>query len=264
MNGREVRIPILEYHSVNDRISRQLAVPVSSFEMQMRYLVEEGYTPISVDELSKSYASTSHLHLKPILITFDDGYRDNYVNAYPILNRFGFKATVFLATDYIDRTAEFSALPASLEGKNILSWDEIREMKEGGIAFGSHTCSHSILPIMQDEQAESEIRKSKSRIEDQLGVEVVSFCYPNGRFNQKIREMVVSSHYLAACAETFQDPNNEDLFCLRRIRISRGDNMLAFRFKLSRLFLWVTKRHSIYRSAIWANQNVIRLFGKTI
>lgn len=264
MKRRQFKVPILEYHSVNDRIDRQLAVTVTNFEMQMRYLFEAGYNPISVDELSEFYTSRRCLTVRPVVITFDDGYRDNYVNAYPVLRKFDFKATIFLPTDYIDRTAEFGVLPASMGGENILKWDEIREMNKNGITFGSHSCSHSILPLMQDNQAQREIRESKRRVEDEIETEVGSFCYPFGRFDQRIKEVVISSQYMAACAEIFREADNEDLFCLKRIGISRGDNMLVFRLKLSGLFLWITKRWALYRSVTWVNQNVIRLFGKKI
>jgi len=245
----KLKIPILEYHSVNDMINTPLSVTTGNFKRQMEYLSKRGYTTISLDDLYRYYTSKSPLSKKPIIITFDDGYEDNYVNAYPIFKKYGFTATIFLVTGYVDKVVKFELPPASSNGENILSWEEIREMKKNGISFGSHTCSHSFLTRIPDDQAEWEIKESKKRIEEEVEIKVNSFCYPSGDFNEKIKQMVISSQYRVACAEVLPLQEKQDLLCLERIAIYRRDDMLMFRFKLSRLFPFITKRRVLYRQA---------------
>ena len=93
-------IPVLNYHQINDRDHNALTVPVSEFEREMAYLKAEGYTAITPEQLSNHLKYGSPLPPKPVMITFDDGYRDNYTNAFPILKKYGFTASIFLISDF--------------------------------------------------------------------------------------------------------------------------------------------------------------------
>jgi len=237
---------ILEYHSISFVVKRPLAVKVDNFEKQVRYLSDKCYTPISFDDLYKSMRGNVTLPKKPLIITFDDGYLDNYTYAFPILKKYGFTATIFLATDYIDNTVNFDLVPASQGGRNILSWKEVNELSEAGWSFGSHTCSHSILTEISIELAKDEIASSKSRIEMQTGKAVTSFCYPAGKFNDRIKGLVKQSGYRTACTEIMPNEKKEDLFSLERIGIYRGDSLSIFRMKIAKWFRYIQKHDNLY------------------
>ena len=127
-------IPVLNYHQVEEKDGNPLTLWPDQFEAQMAYLAEEGYTPITIDEMMDALENGAPLPEKPVIITFDDGYADNYEYAYPILKKYGFKATIFLIYDFTNTYP------------NYLTWDQINEMKESGlIHFESHTMTHANL-----------------------------------------------------------------------------------------------------------------------
>ena len=147
-------IPVLNYHQVNDEDVNLLTVPTETFAQQMQYLADEGYVTISPDQLYEYITTGAPLPEKPILITFDDGYEDNFRNAYPILKEHGMQATIFLITDFV---GQFD---------NYLNWSEIVEMSEYGIYFGSHTLDHEELtPPMPPEEIYRQLYNSKLVIE---------------------------------------------------------------------------------------------------
>ena len=106
-------VPVLNYHQVEDKDGNPLTLWTDQFEAQMAYLAAEGYTTITIDEMMDAYEHGTPLPEKPVIITFDDGYADNYENAYPILKKYGFKATIFLIYDFTNTYP------------NYLTWDQI-------------------------------------------------------------------------------------------------------------------------------------------
>lgn len=259
------QVAILMYHRVSPRPDGWSLEPLSppSFEEQAEYFCRN-YEMLPLDKLVSYLRQGKALPEKAVAITFDDGYRDNYLHAYPILKKYNIPATVFLTTGCIgtdklfwwDRVgylihhttvsqldlAELGSYPLRSEldrfragsiiakrlkkmpeeTKNllvekladicrveippdlarglILSWDEIMEMNNDGIAFGAHSVTHPILTKIPSEQAQYEITQSKRAIEEKLGQEVTAFSYPNGDFNDSIDKVVRESGY--ACAVT--------------------------------------------------------------
>ena len=114
-------VPVLNYHQVEEKNGNPLTLWPDQFETQMSYLADEGYTTITIDEMMDALENGTPLPDKPVIITFDDGYADNYEYAYPILKKYGFKATIFLIYDFTN------AYP------NYLTWDQNNEMKESGL-----------------------------------------------------------------------------------------------------------------------------------
>ena len=108
-----IGVPVLNYHQVNSEENDMLSVPVEEFEAQMAYLEESGYTTITPDQLRDFLTDGTPLPEKPVLITFDDGYKDNYTNAFPILKKHHMTATIFLVTDYIGRFEQWMRLTVS-------------------------------------------------------------------------------------------------------------------------------------------------------
>jgi len=169
------RIPILMYHSVSDEqeaVHPYYRVNTSPiiFEAHMRYLHENNYTAINLDDLDRFFKTGCNT--KSVVITFDDGFHDFYTHAFPLLKKYDFSATVFLPSDYI------SDARLSFDGKECMTWDEIRQLSAQGIHFGSHSRTHPQLWFLTHDEIEHEIRSSKQAIEDKAGIPVQSFAYP--------------------------------------------------------------------------------------
>jgi peptidoglycan/xylan/chitin deacetylase (PgdA/CDA1 family) len=222
--GRFYVVPILMYHHIDD-ISRHGTnnVLVENFARQMEFLHKYNYNVISLDELVEGIRSKRRFPKNSVVITFDDGYENNYTHAYPYLKKYDFKAIIFIPPD-------------SVGEENFLSWGQIRQMLEDDIAFGSHTRSQAYLPDIQNrKRLLDEIAGSKRIIESELKVPVDYFCYPVGGFNEEIKKIVRDSGYKAACTTNRGfDKLNQDLFELNRIKITDSDaNYLHFWVKLS-------------------------------
>lgn len=203
-------IPILNYHKV-DILNHALSVSPQEFEEQMEYLYKNGYHTITPDQLMAYLKSCKELPDKPILITFDDGYLDNYTNAYPILKKYGFTATIFLVTNLVNHDDRF------------MTWDQVREMQKNGIVFGSHTANHKSLTALSKKEIMSELSESRDELTRQLGKAPKYFAYPTGTYNPEIEEMVRANKYKAAFTiEYGQVGADSDLYSLRRIPIFKG------------------------------------------
>ncbi|SMD05966.1 polysaccharide deacetylase family protein [Sporomusa malonica] len=203
-------VPILNYHKI-DTLHHSLSIPPQEFEEQIAYLSQNGFTTISPDQLMSYLNHSKALPEKPILITFDDGYLDNYTNAYPILKKYGFTATIFLVTNLVGHDERF------------MTWDQVREMQKAGFAFGSHTVSHAALTKISREQAMEELIDSRKEMEQQLGVKARYFAYPTGAYNLQVEEMVKQAGYKAAFTIRYGQAGTEsDPYALERIPIFKG------------------------------------------
>lgn len=197
------RVPILCYHRVvpsplvNTR--HGICVEAQDFKEQMKFLASKGYKTISLDILVDNLKGKTQLPQKPIIITFDDGYEDNYLYAFPILTEYNFTATIYLVSGHIGDTNQWDSCIGE-EPIKLLSNLEIKEMANYGISFGAHTVTHPHLTKLSEDNAFHEIAQSKKDIEDIIGQEVTSFCYPYGEFNQQIKQTVIESGFKCACA----------------------------------------------------------------
>jgi len=219
-----MKVPVLMYHKVSPGKKEKYRISPERFISQMEYLSKRGYQTISSDELLGVVRKRRILPEKPVLLTFDDGYRDNFTYAYPILKRYNFRATIFLVTQYIGKKDGWG------KGKEeILSWEEIGKMRKEGFSFGSHTHTHPNLLKLSRDKVLSEIRDSKRILEERLGEPIKFFAYPYGKFNSQIRDMVKEAGYLGAFS-TLPGKNgiDEDPFLLRRILIRGYDTKFHF------------------------------------
>ena len=205
-NGTKVLI--LNYHKI-DNTFISLAVRPDDFESQMRYLSENGYHTISPDELYDSLAGTGELPDNPVMITFDDGYEDNYTNAYPILKKYGFKATIFVVTSFLDKNK-----------KNYMTWDQARELDANGISIQSHTVDHKSITDLTDEQLRMELVDSKKKAEKELGHPVNYMAYPTGTYNLHIAQLVKEAGYKAAFTIKYGNVDKaSNIYALERVPI---------------------------------------------
>ena len=142
-------IPILAYHQIIPttalEAASRLAVSVDQFERQMRYLYDHSYRCLSLKEFLSLPGSFRPQHEKAFALTFDDGYEDFFSQAFPILQRYGFSATVFLVTDLVGAKSKWEGE----QGNRLLTWSQIETLHNAGVSFGSHTCTHPYYPACQ-------------------------------------------------------------------------------------------------------------------
>lgn len=202
-----VHVTILNYHKV-DNMHHSLAVRPGEFIEQMARLKAEGYTSITPDELYAALSGEGTLPPRPVLITFDDGYRDNYINAFPILKEYGFKATIFVVTSFIGKKEGY------------LTWDEAREMADYGISIESHTVTHGSMTEMSDETLRAELVDSKAKIEKELGGSADFIAYPTGTYNLHIANLVREAGYKAAFTIKFGSAgDHSNVYALERVPV---------------------------------------------
>ena len=205
-------ILVLNYHKI-DNLHHSLAVTVRDFEAQMRYLKENNYTAITPDELYSCLAGDTKLPENSVLITFDDGYEDNYLNAYPILKKYGFKATIFVITGFVDVYPDY------------LTWEQIREMNENGIDIESHTLSHQSMTDLSDSELKAELVNSKRALEDRLGHVIEYIAYPTGAYNLHIARLVQEAGYKAAFTIKYGNVDeNSNVYALERVPVFHTEN----------------------------------------
>ena len=178
-------IPVLNYHQVEPKDGNPLTLWPEQFEAQMEYLAAEGYTTITIDEMMDALENGTSLPEKSVIITFDDGYADNYEYVYPILKKYGFKATIFLIYDFTN------AYP------NYLTWDQVAEMKASGlIHFESHTMTHANLADLTSvDELRHEIADSHDLLSEKLGYDMHYIAYPGGRVNEEIERITSAAGY---------------------------------------------------------------------
>lgn len=236
---RQYVVPIIMYHSVSAQAdpANRTNVSVAAFERQMRYLKERRYNVITLETLAELIKNKKKIPPQSIAITFDDGYKNNYTFAYPVLKKYNLPATIFIILNEVGRP----------EGDR-LDWGQIRQMQASGlITIGSHTLGpEPLVSIRPDEELRRQIFDSKRLLEEKLGVPVRVFSYPGGFFDQKIRAMVIAAGYLAAVATNpGKGYPSDDIFALKRLRISENAaNLFVFAVETSGLYNYMREhRH---------------------
>ena len=285
-------IKILAYHRICNGAFSPLDMNISPsvFEEHIRY-IKKYYNPISMIQAVNYLEQGNKIHGNSIVITFDDGYKDNYKNAFPILKKYEVPATIFVSVEAINTgmTFWYDSIVRSLRNTNkkfinldnfnmkkyslvnahkkldaiieivefikywppkkrnqfvkylvdklepcseatnntapILNWDEIKDMSESGISFGSHGMTHSILTTLDPEEIKYEITESKRILREQIGEDIRLFSYPNGGekdFNQEIINLLIDNGYRAACTLIRGKNTNTSLFTLRRYCVTKG------------------------------------------
>ena len=180
-----LQVPVLYYHSVMLEVGNEVRMPPDQFEAQMAYLKDQGYQSITLNQLYLAFYKGGSLPPKPFVITFDDGYVDNYTNAFPILKKYGYTATIFMVTSYID-------------GKGFLSWSQLKELVASGWEIESHTTTHPYLSKVDEATLWHELKSSKDFLEEGLGQSVNFFAYPYGDYNSVVSKTVKDTGYLMA------------------------------------------------------------------
>ena len=224
----ESGVRILLYHRVTDERD-QLAVRIAAFAEQMAFLADEEFRVVDVREAGR-LAVQAHPPTRVVGLTFDDGYADVAEHALPVLERYGFSATVFVATGAADGRARFTWYD---EQPPLLSPDDIRSPAGRTLRFESHTVTHPNLTELDHEAARREIADGKRELEEWLEREVDAFCYPAGLFRARDRQLAAEAgfRYAVTCERGKNDASTDPL-TLRRHQIDARDALLDFRAKL--------------------------------
>jgi peptidoglycan/xylan/chitin deacetylase (PgdA/CDA1 family)/SAM-dependent methyltransferase len=228
------RLPILMYHRVAPAGSTAMAryrVTPEAFETQLQYLHETGYYSITLDEWQTAVFSRRPLPGRAILLTFDDGHWDFLTHAWPLLQRYGFSATVFLVADQIGRTNAWDQIYG--EELPLLGWEEIRELQAAGVEFGSHSASHRHLTGLSSAEIVREAIRSRAVLERGLGIPVRAFAYPYGAEDRVVQHLIGACGYVFGLScrpgpAGFQS----SLLALPRIEITGFDTLREFVTKL--------------------------------
>jgi len=212
-----VRVPVLMYHAVSDNILKgtitELYVKPAELRKQIDYLVTNGYTPITFEDMHRIDSIK-----KPVILTFDDGYLNNYEELFPILKEFNVKATVFMITDAIEYAKEY------------LDADMIKEMSDSGlVSIQSHTVTHPDLKTLSSSKIKSELQESQLALARCTGRIPFVICYPMGRYTDAaVRQAADYYIYGTRISGGVYNTSNDRLL-VSRIYISRDMSLAGFK-----------------------------------
>ncbi len=217
--GQAALVPILMYHHLADlppsasELDRTWTVSPREFDAQMSWLAQNGYHSITFAQLVAHLKRGQPLVGKPVLISFDDGWAEQYSVAFSTLKKYNLVGAFFVYTN-------------ALGYGQFMTWQQVEEMSAAGMEFGSHTLSHPHLRALTAEAATKEIADSKAILEKHLGKPVIAFDYPSGEYNTAVIDLVRQAGY--QCAVTIAAGNKQradDLFTLHRTRVSYGETL---------------------------------------
>jgi len=235
------------YHSISDSVEASSKHPyyqtVTSprvFEDQMKFLRDNGFSSVGLGDAVRYLEAGGAGKIKPVVITFDDGFRDFLTNAFPVLERYGLSATMFLPTGFIGESTQ------RFKGIECLTWGEVRDLDRAGVEFGSHTVTHRQLRDTATEDVENEILHSKKTIEDHLDCGVTSFAYPfafpetDRAFTERLRGLLYEAGYENGVSTVIGTPSvSDDRFFLKRLPVNSFDDAKLFRAKLNGAYNWL-------------------------
>jgi peptidoglycan/xylan/chitin deacetylase (PgdA/CDA1 family) len=208
-------IPILLYHRVGSEVD-DYTVTITRFEQDMQTLHGEGFTALSLEQIN-NYLQRPDWSLpdKPLIITFDDGYLDNYTNVFPILQKYSMTASFYIITGMV-----------GLDDRLTIS--QIREMEAAGMEFGSHTVSHRLLAELTYKEIEFELTKSKYDLEQILGKSVDFLAYPGGSYNPDTLKIASQAGYMGGLTTHYGLETFNHVFEIKRIPIFHYDRSLSY------------------------------------
>lgn len=207
------KIPILLYHYVEyvkdrgDKIRISLNIEPFIFDQQIKTLKDAGYTFITPREIPKYFSGLKKIPVKPVILSFDDGYKDFYTDVFPVLKKYNVRAVAYIVPGFLDKP------------NNLATWQLKEIAKSGLVEIGAHTMYHSFLKGMDEKEAKLTIEQSKTYLEKNLGIKIVSFAYPYGAFDLKTAQIVKKLGFKTALSTVSgSDVNLHNLFFLYRIR----------------------------------------------
>jgi peptidoglycan/xylan/chitin deacetylase (PgdA/CDA1 family) len=257
-NNDDLRV--LFYHRVNSHlfhelgmVSREITVHEKTFERQLTYLAKHGYRSVTLVEFERMLSGEQKQDSKAILITFDDGYADNFEVAAPLLAKYGFTATVFLVTEMIGGCNNVWPMSDQPQFGRLMDEEALKKWIAEGHEIGSHTCSHPDLTTLDKDKLIEQMRASRLTLEKIFGVSCKSIAYPGGAMNDRVAIAAKESGYtLGFTTRSGTNGKNVSNLKLRRTEVSASDRDFIFAMKLKGVFDWLGFRESkIYKKAIF-------------
>ncbi|WP_261303800.1 polysaccharide deacetylase family protein [Paenibacillus andongensis] len=219
----KISIPVLNYHSVTIDPGNVVVISPAKLEEQLAYLHEHGYTPVSLATFISLIEGNGveAAPEKPVLLTFDDGYIDNYEQAMPLLAKYAFPATLFISPEMNDQ-------------EGYLNWEQIKKMQEAGWDIQPHGMTHPHLPQLSADQQAYEILEARKQIEDKLGTKADVYCYPYGEYNKTTLKLLKDHGFrYAFTIEQGFATNQQSPYLLKRLFINGEESLKSFIRKLS-------------------------------
>lgn len=217
LTSQNIGVPVIYYHSVDKNADNELTITPDMLEEQLNYINDNNYITITMEELYEHLQKNKPIPEKSILITFDDGYMNNYTEAFPILKNLNMKATIF-------------CIGNSLDGSYYLSEEAIKEMSDYGIDIQSHTVNHLHLDTLSYDEQLLELKNSKEILEKITGKEIISIAYPFGDYNEDTIKAAKNSGYkLAFTTNLGLSDRDDNIYELDRIYISSYYDMDTFK-----------------------------------
>lgn len=217
-------IPVLCYHDVtpNNPENNELLIHPSKFKEQLQYLKDNGYFPITLDEFYGFLRENKAIPEKSVVLTFDDGYRGNYTYAYQILKDFGFAATVFVVSDFVDNDL-------------YMTKEQLKEMSHNGFKVESHTSKHDDLSKLNEAQQIETLKKSKDNLEKIVAQPIEYVAYPFGRSNNQTRIAAEKAGYkLGFNLNGRLADRSDNNYNIDRVYVSNNDSIEKFEYKLTK------------------------------
>jgi peptidoglycan/xylan/chitin deacetylase (PgdA/CDA1 family) len=216
-----ITVPIILYHHVGYHSGGdRFYVSPERFEQEMKYLHDQGYTSISVETLVTAITQGAELPPHPVIITFDDGNLDTYVEAYPITEKYGLTGVIYIVGSYIG-------------ADGYMSRDQIQEMAASGWEVGSHTMTHADLTLLDPDGLRYEVLKSREYLEKILGVPVTSIAYPFGNSTIAINDLAYAAGYIAGMSlGSSSSYGSANLYVLQRLDVKGEYELTEFKLLL--------------------------------
>lgn len=230
----------------------------------MAYLAAAQYTPITVTRLAKAMTQQDQpLPARPVAITFDDGFADFVGAALPILQQYGFVATMYVATAFIGATSRWLRREGEAD-RPMMTWADIRDLSRYGIECGGHTQTHPQLDLVASASAWQEITCCKDVLEHHIGDKVVSFAYPYGYWDARVRRLVQAAGYTSACAVRYTISSlQDDRFALARLIVTDDLDPVKFAAVLRGGYRQLHPLAHRVRATVWrlVRRNIIHRFA---
>lgn len=234
---------VLMYHMISEHLPKKqskfnrLRVKPSDFEKQLIWLKKKNFKSFTLSELSE----LENIPAKSVVLTFDDGYEDNFIKAFPLLKKYEFKATIYIVLNRFNQNwatdKDLNQASSELNSERMLSNEQIKELLDSGlIEIGSHTLDHVNLPKLNKEEKKKQIIESKKQIENVFNIKCNSFAYPFGFFDEDSVKIVNEANYTNATTtvNSVFDKNKYTNFEIPRIMISGRQGLFSFILKIKK------------------------------
>ena len=221
LKNNDKGIPVLMYHCINDKAA-DITVSPAALRQQLQYLKDNDYTVLTMDEAYDFLQNNKPVPEKSVVLTFDDGYEDNYQNAFPILKEFGVKATFYIITDVVDTNALY------------MTSNEIKEMNAAGMDMESHTVKHEDLKTLTYDKQLETLKNSKTYLEKLLDKKINYIAYPYGHYNNDTARATKDAGYLMAFTTDGRWSNKDNgIYKLDRVFISGLFPLATFKERIT-------------------------------